>query len=303
MIKYYQLGKKVFTTGKFLDFWHTIVFMVRAFCNSKEVQILEKFFQETPFRQNMIKTYPVLFAQLTRKFFYRNSKLIERLDIITQTVLTMESKFTEQALRRIYFDGGIRLWSEEYKQQILSLDLLCCDSERREGLLTLALRLDGKNVYHVNFWFWNKNCLPAFYIGALQGSRDGLDINKELTKHFFGYRPKNLIIYALRIMAQGLGMQGIYAISDYGFYTNNHLRLNHKLKTSLDQFWQEIDGSLCQDRRFYSLPVVESRKSLEDVVSHKRNLYRKRFAVLDTLEAEINNTLFPYLKTESADRL
>lgn len=303
MIKYYQLGKKVFATRKFLTFWHIIVFMIRAFFNSKEVQTLEKFFQEKPFRQDMVKTYPIFFAQLTRKFFYKNSTMAERLDIITQTVLTMESKFTEQALRQIYFDGGIRLWSEEYKQQILSLDLLYRDSERREGLLTLALRINGKNVYHVNFWFLIKNYQTALYIGALQGSRDGLDINKELTKRFFGYRPKNLIIYALRIVAQRLAIQDIYTISDYGFYANNHWRLNRKLKTSLDQFWQETEGSLCQDPRFYSLPVVESRKRIEDVASHKRSLYRKRFAMMDTLEADINNALVPHLNTESADRL
>ena len=279
--------------------------MIRSMINHKKFDILEHFFQSNSFRQNVSEKYPVLFSQLTREFFYRNCAIDERLNLMTRTFLTMENRFTEKALQQIYFGNGIRLWSEDYEQQTLAIDLIFRSTETREGLMTLGLRLDDKYIYHVNCWFdTDSNDDLLLYIGALQGSRDGLSINRALTKHFYGYRPKNLIMYALRILAQCLSVQKIYAVSNYGFYTNSHLlRIDRKLKTSLNEFWQEDGGDLCQDRRFYSLPIVETRKSIEGVVSHKRNLYRKRFAAIDALAAGMNTALTAYLKLYSVDRL
>lgn len=297
MIKYFKLGKKIFNCKRdFLAYRHVAVFTLRSMHSHNEVQELMNFFQRNSFRQDIMKTYPVIFAQLTRKLFYRNSTTAERLNFIMQTFATMEKHFSENSLNAIYFEDGLRLWQEAYKEKTMAIDLLFRPSETREGLLTLGLRLDGQYIYHINFWINVNDNKLVFGIGALQGSRDGLEINKELTKHFFGYRPKNLILYALRIVAQKLVVNEIYAVSNYGFYTNNHIRLNRKLKTSLDEFWQESGGIVGKDRRFFHIPVREHRKSIEEVVSHKRNLYRKRFIFLDSLEKEINECLTAYSK-------
>ncbi|MBP2656461.1 MAG: hypothetical protein H6Q73_4030 [Firmicutes bacterium] len=87
-----------------------------------------------------------------------------------------------------------------------------------------------------------------------------------------------------------------YAVANGGFYANNHLRLDRKLKTSLDNFWQETGGKLSGDQRFYELPLEEPRKTLAEVESHKRNQYRKRFAVLDAITMKITNNLQSVLK-------
>lgn len=298
MIKYFKLGKKIFNCKRdFLAYRHVAVFTLRSIRSHKEVQELMDFFYQNSFRQEVVKKYPVIFAQLTRMLFYRSSTTSERLYIIMQTFATMEKKFSENSLAAIYFADGIRLWQETYNEKILSIDLVFRSSETREGLLTIGLRLDGQYIYHINFWVSaDENNHLMFGVGALQGARDGLAINKELTKHFFGYRPKNLILYALRIFAQRLNVTKIYAVSNYGFYANNHIRLDRKLKTSLDEFWQESDGKIGSDRRFFYLSVEEHRKTIEEVVSHKRNLYRKRFAALDALANEMNIRLDEFLK-------
>lgn len=244
--------------------------------------------------------HPLFFVQLTRYCFYRNSSTSERLTIITQSFLVLENQFTEQALQQLYLGPGIRLWSENYKEQTLAIDLAFRVGQIKEGTMSLGLKLDNKFIYHINFWIvFDENNTLSLYIGALQGSRDGLSINKELTKRFFGCRPQNLILYALRILTQNLSVSGIYAVSNYGFYANNHLRRDRKLKTSLDTFWTEIGGIPSQDRRFFILPVTEYRKNIKEVVSHKRNLYRKRFAVLDKIAADITIALIPFMRTYS----
>ena len=73
-------------------------------------------------------------------------------------------------------------------------------------------------------------------IGSLHGAVGRLQTYRDLTKHFFGYRPKNLVLYALRMVARKLQAVRILAISNSGFFANNHLRVDRKLQTSL------IDG-------------------------------------------------------------
>lgn len=298
MINLPKLGMRLYNCKRWINYRCVMVFVIRSLLHYKEVKELSRFFQRNPLRSEIIKMHPLLFAQLTRRLFYKNSNVSERLTIITQSFSILENQFTEQALQQIYFGSGLQLWSENYKKKILAIDLAFRGSESKEGTMCLGLKLDNKYIYHINFWLvFNMNNTLSLYIGALQGSRDGLSINKELTKHFFGCRPKNLMVYTLRILAHFLSVNEIYAVSNYGFYANNHLRWDRKLKTSLDTFWAEIGGNLSQDRRFFTLPITEHRKNIEEVVSHKRNVYRKRFVVLDMIAADITTSLLSFKRT------
>ena len=72
---------------------------------------------------------------------------------------------------------------------------------------------------------------------------------------------------------------------------NNHVRRDRKLKTSFSDFWAEAGGTPTNDARFYELPLTETRKTAEEILTHKRALYRRRFALLDDLDAAIEKTL------------
>lgn len=161
--------------------------------------------------------------------------------------------------------------------------------------MTISLQLAKKRVYHITFWFakdkTNSTCIK---IGALQGSPGGNEIIHELTKFCFGYRPKNLILYVLRLLAQELHINKIYAVSNQGFYTNTHVRMDLKLKTDLNSFWLEAEGHSTKDLRFFALPSTEKRKTMDEVKSQKRNLYKKRYKFLDELEIEFKQNLHQY---------
>ena len=134
-------------------------------------------------------------------------------------------------------------------------------------------------------------------IGSLHGAVGMLRTYRDLTKHFFGYRPKNLVLYTLRMVARKLQAERIQAISNSGFFTNNHLRLDRKLQTSLNEFWQESGGEISADPRFFDLPLAEPRKRIEETKSHKHTLYRKRFALLDEIDRLIAKALDENLKS------
>ncbi|MDY3296578.1 DUF535 family protein, partial [Selenomonas sp.] len=52
-------------------------------------------------------------------------------------------------------------------------------------------------------------------------------------------------------------------------------------------FWEEAGGWKTDDPRFDELPLIEPRKTMEEVPTRKRAQYRKRFAFLDAIDAQI----------------
>lgn len=292
MLKYIDLGKKIYNVKYIKELRRMLVFVLRCIRLRKEVDLLLDFFQADPRKEKIIAAVPCIIEQMTRSFFYKDSGVAERLKLIEEHFDFCLASFTERALMDIYVNKKLVIWEGVYKEQPLTLDLHFDPGERKEGLLTLSLSLDKAMVYQITFWFaQNAKGEPIICLGALQGMNGGSKLIRQLTKYFHGYRTKNLILYALRSVALSLGIKEIFAVSNEGFYANNHLRLDRKLKTDLNAFWLETGGKALEDKRFYQLPVEEPRKSLEEVVSHKRSLYRKRFAALDALAEDISANL------------
>ena len=113
------------------------------------------------------------------------------------------------------------------------------------------------------------------------------ELVKEATKRAHRYRTKNLILYMTQSLARALQVKRIYAVSNDGYYAMNHIRRDRKLKTDFGAFWEEAGGRLTEDLRFYELPLVETRKTMEEVPTRKRAVYRKRFAFQDDVDEQI----------------
>jgi len=291
MIDSYELGKQLINCKKWLNYRRVWVFVLRAWWNKREFEGLADFFAATPLRQRIIARQPDIYIQLLRQVLYRGTSTADRFTMITEHFLALEELLKEETLQKLYVDEAeIVLWHDCLREQEYAMRLLFRTDEIREGLLTLSFTQNDVSLYHINFSLvQGGNGQLEILIGALQGHQGASEIYKEMTKAFFGYRPKNLILYALRSLGQKLGVKEIRAVSNYGFQANNHrFRRNRKLKTSLDDFWLQAEGVLAEDRRFFQLPVTEKRKTIEEISTHKRNLYRKRFAVLDKMEADIN---------------
>lgn len=283
-----KMSRKIYDDNNFSAYRRSLVFIVRSMLNYNKMQKLREFLEDNPFRHNIIAMQPAIFEQVTRCIFYRDSTFDERLKLITDHLTFFETNFHQDALWQIFLGEGITLWNSNYNNETISLELHMHDNYHREGLMGLILKIEGKAIYTIMFWIElnNKN-EPILKIGTIQGRRNGLAINRALTKYFFGFRPKDFILFGLRTVAAQLAIKQIYAVSNYGHYANNHIRLNRKLKTSLDKFWNETGGKIYDDPRFFEIPINEPRKDIEDVVSHKRNLYRKRYTLLDEVKKTI----------------
>jgi len=294
----------VYDDVKSRNYWRKMVFIVRTLAHYKQMMKLIEFFKGNHLRYDIAIAQPCIFEQATRQWFYYQSKFSERTAIIKEHYLFTNACFTEEALRQIYLGDGIILWDQQYQNETLSLSLhFQRGSHEKEGLMAILLKIGEKRIYQIIFWVApNRKGQMALWIGALQGSQGGLQILRGLTKLFYGYRTKNFILHALCTVASQLVLGKIYAVSNDGFYANNHIRLDRKLKTSLDAFWQETGGEVCEDARFFELPVFELRKNIDEVDSHKRNQYRKRFAMLDAIDSTIIKSLEKYLKKNNSSK-
>ncbi|WP_371364748.1 hypothetical protein SRRS_53360 [Sporomusa rhizae] len=292
MIYYVKMSAKIYDDNNFSAYRRSLVFIIRSMVNYKKIQELREFLHSNALRRDILSSHPAIYEQATRCIFYRGSTFSQRMALIKEHLFFFENKLTQDAIRQIYMGKGITIWESDYHGESISLELCLFHTYYREGMMGLVLKIGGYAAYTVTFWVeLNKKGEPVLKIGALQGTREGLRINREITKYFFGYRPKNFILFGLRTIAEELSIKQIFAVSDYGYYANNHIRLNRKLKTSLDIFWNETGGSVCDDPRFFELPIIEPRKTIDEVVSHKRNYYRKRFALLDEIGVAIKQSL------------
>lgn len=293
------IGKSLYKTHILKEMKRYVVFRTRCALHGSSVCELLRFFEETPLRQELLRGTPSFFEQATRSFFYKNSTWSERVRLVEDHITLMEELFTEELLRRLYVQGGrVVLWQDVYQEKPLLLGLSFNSGQRKEGCLSLTLTYEDESLYQIMFWLARDAASgrPVIYIGALQGTPNGSELIKGLTKAFFGYRTKNLIFYGLRSLARAIGAERIFGVGNEGYYAMNHIRSDRKLKTDFGAFWQECEGVQCADKRFYAMPVPEYRKAMEELKPSKRAQHRRRFAKMDEIKAAVAANLAPYQK-------
>lgn len=310
-----RLGRKVYKCEDWRDYKRYYVFLTRCKLNEKAISEHLNFFQATEERRQVMEHCPWLIDQATRQVFYKGSTLGERSYYVQRHLLWMEKLFTPQLIERIYVKAErVPLWQDEFEGKPLVLYLVFRDGQQKEGCLSLELVWDSLDLVHTS-WDYGTHIYQIMFtlgdgpkgagadpnyltlgVGALQGLSNGSEVIKNMTKSFFGYRPKNLILWCLRCLAETIGAQRIITVSNEGYYAMNHLRMDRKLKVDLNAFWQEAEGKACADKRFYELPVAEHRKDMSELKPSKRAQHRRRFEKLDQIKAEIAKNLRLYMK-------
>ncbi len=266
------------------------IFLARTLLHRSDMHRLLRYFEEDPLRRRMLEKNPFPMEQATRAFFYNKSTFDERAALICAHYSFLQEKLKEEYFLSLSLADTYEIW----RSQEADLDwyaVLCFEAgQRKEGLLSIEMNLGKEHLYQMMFWLApNKAGEVSLWIGAMQGpNMEGAKgIVKEMTKRSHRYRTKNLILYMTMAVARAFGAEHIYAVSNEGYYANNHVRRNRKLKTDFGEFWEEAGGFLTEDARFYEVPLEEARKTMEEVPTRKRAVYRKRFAFQDDVDAQI----------------
>lgn len=260
---------------------------------------IHQFFHQNELLAKVAKEYPFVYEQPTRAFFYNKSTFDERAKILEQHMGFMEKYFKKDVFLGLYGEKPYTLWERKDEIGSLRFELSFNPGERKEGLLSVVLHLDDVMLYRIMFWISpDKKGDMSLWIGAMQGPNveNAKDLVKKVTRRCHSYRTKNFILHVTQEVAKALGLVHIYAVTNYGYYANTHMRMEKKLKTSFSDFWEESGGHPCEDKRFYELPMTEARKTMEEIPTRKRNYYRKRYALLDEVDASVAEKIRLLLK-------
>lgn len=285
-----ELGKRIYRVNNPREAHRLAIFVLRCLAHQTRMNRLEDFFLSDEIFNKISETFPFVYEQPTRAFFYYHSTFGERADLVKNHLRVLKEKLKPEVLLGIYRGERFILWQRENLQLHFCMEI----GQRKEGLASLMLKLDSIPLYQIIFWISNDRLIRkdnslALWIGAMQGPNveDSKELIKKVTKECFGERTKNLILHCVQEFSRALGIEKIFAVTNEGYYANNHIRLDRKLKTSFSDFWIEAGGNPTDDPRFFELPLVEPRKSPEDIPTRKRALYRHRFELLDEIDESI----------------
>lgn len=302
MINYIELGKKIYDTSNPREQRRMVVFVLRAMWHDADMKKLMAFFEGNEVLRKFQLRHQFHIEQVTRCFFYNGATFKERMELVCETYRYLSSVLQPDAFMQICCHDSeprYKLWEGEFEGKPIVLYLLMKAGQRKEGCLAVTLQYEGRDFYQIVFWInKDRNGQESMYIGAMQGPNvdEAREIVKRMTKWAHGYRTKNLILYMTQAVARSLGLRNIYAVSNYGYYANNHVRTDRKLKTNFGDFWLEAGGREDEDKRFYKVPLIEKRKTMEEVPTRKRAVYRRRFAFLDEVDAAIEVAVQKVLK-------
>ena len=294
------IGKKCYRLNVWREKRRYYTFMLRALFNRTRMKKIDTFFTKNDELRQIADIYPYGYEQPTRAFFYCGSTFDERIAVVENHMDFMLKLFKFDIVKEIYSQKEFLLWNDaDILDNRLKLVMFFHSGQRKEGLLSLILRLDKETFYQIMFWLSpDKNGEPSLFIGAMQGPNieDARDAVKKVTKACHSLRPKNFILYAVQAFARALQIKHIYAVTNQGYYANNHVRVDRKLKTDFSEFWREAGGWETGDPRFYELPLTEKRKTMEEVPTRKRAVYRRRFVLMDEIDEMVAEKIMKLLK-------
>lgn len=273
---YPDQGKKSYRLKRFR-------YHLRSLLHRSLIKAFEQKVNQTPLLQELLLqrasySYPLVHRFLDKRF---NSQ--KRLAMIYDNLTFLPNIIEEQGLPP--------LWEKPicFGEVIEGFEIYLNINEHQamEGYWALELRYKPTNqlVYLLTFGKLEKALLIAVIQGPnFEGSKE---IVKTLTKQCHGLRPAYLMVEAMKALTLTLGYKTLLGIPQK-YQNKSRLIQSKRYVVDYDAIFQESAGKL---GKYWTLPLNFETKSLEEIPSKKRSMYRKRYAMLDNLLASMKSVL------------
>ncbi|WP_439257651.1 VirK/YbjX family protein [Lonepinella sp. BR2271] len=268
MTLYPNRGKKSYRLKRFR-------FHLRSWLNRRYVQAFESFVNQSINLIELLKPRPNYSYPVVHRFLDKRFNARQRFQVVCDNLTFLPEKLQHQ--------GIPPLWEQpiNFGEIIPDFELLLMLNEHQamEGYWTLELRHRPTQelIYLLTFGKIDE----ALLIGVIQGPNieGSKEIVKLLTKKCHGLRPAYFMVEAMKALTQVLGYEKLLGIPQK--YQNKSRWIQSKRYiVNYDTIFRECAGVLGQ---YWQLPLHSATKSLEDIPSHKRSMYRKRYAMLENL--------------------
>ena len=165
------------------------------------------------------------------------------------------------------------------------------DLNEQEGVWAVSLRdAGGARLYSASFGFVARSTL---FIASIQGPSspgEGLSTVRELTKAMHGLRPPFVLLEALRCLGTTWKMQKLRGVDPTHHAKGRWNQRRSRLKFDYRSLWQEAGGRRAANGN-WSLPLEMERRSMADIASRKRSMYRRRFDMLDHMHLDLATSM------------
>jgi uncharacterized protein VirK/YbjX len=249
---------------------------------------------ESPDFHEVMLHRPELYLKPFRVYISVNWSTSQKIKVIKDTYRFITSK-GQVFLPVIKADKGMEIARFKMNDTMEGYLTLGYDARyRKEGELTLSFFCDelGGNIVALAFSVEEtEKDRWVCKIGCIQGHEKNESYSsKAAQKQLHGLRPKALVTFTIQELSRYLGLSNIYAVGDeiqaYRGKHAIHIHSKHCIKFDYDEFWQECGGQ-SEKEGWFELPLIPVRRGIEDIKSHKRAVYRRRYAMLDELSLKI----------------
>ncbi|WP_039056380.1 VirK/YbjX family protein [Enterobacter sp. Bisph1] len=247
---------------------------------------------ELPLLGQMLQVQPGLPCRLHRPWLSINMSRTQTAQAICGHYENMARLLPAAFINSYLSKSGLKLAILTGKDEQTYSVRICADfMQDKEGEATLLFcDADDTRLAELTFTlcsFAGKNTL---YIGGLQGAKAHVphEAIQLATKACHGLFPKRLLVETLMAMAQFLQIEQIRAVSNETHIYRNARYSKKKqglLHADYNSFWASLGGAV-DEHGDYVLPLTMPRKPMEEIASKKRSEYRRRYALLDSLQQQ-----------------
>ncbi len=268
---------------KSINFWRCMRFYSRKILYYPQVKFLEKILniEENKHLRNFFLNKPDICYNATRRFCDKSFSGSERVRTLIYDV--------DKGLKNFQFlpkDQIIFQFNEDFE-----LYLGHNRHVSEEGFWAFSLRYQKYTIEQCCFCFTLDNKL---LISCIQGYKHSnfntLEINKSFTKKCHGLRPIAMLIECVKMLCISLKLD-----ATLGVHEKNQIRSqkgqNKGYFVDYKKIWLENGGELIKIKNHQYYKLSHSQKSLEEISSNKRSMYKKRFAMLEEIKQNLDQIL------------
>lgn len=268
-------------------------FMLRSLATPFSTAHLLANLAKQPRLMQMLQVQPGLPCRLHRPWLTVNMSRQHAQESLNWHYQTMSRQLPAALLNGYLSRPGITLLTISGKDEQQFTLRLCADAFLdKEGEATLTF-CDHQNTVlaEMTFTLCPFDGKTTLFIGGLQGAIAHVphELIQGATKACHGLFPKRLLVEAAMTFGAAFPVEQIVAVSNAThIYRSWRYRKKKegKLLADYDSFWLSIGGQK-QDNGNFMLPLAMPRKPMEDIASKKRSEYRRRYALLDSLIAQV----------------
>ena len=250
--------------------------------------VLDHVAQSSPARI-LLASFPRAFYPAMHKYLDRRFDALTRARSVVESMRGMEHAAGTELARKLFSGDMVTLGTLPDTTRItLGLNRLTF----HEGLWAIDLtRADGLRLFTISFGWIEKDTLMLACVQGPPREIDGLGCVRQLTDAAHGLRPAHLLMFILRACARLWEIRQLIGVDEANQVKG---RWNHRATDrhfDYATFWADTSGGPSRDGN-WRLPVDLPMRPIEEVATKRRAMYRRRYAMLDSLVGSVTSTLW-----------